>query len=908
VEKGLQGYDLRTLVSVCAAIFAGLTLALVVVWRQSRGTAGLSTLSLAHGVTAVAAVLVAVSGGRGPVTAIVANTLLVAAPALLHQGTRRFFDLPARPVRTAGVTLGALAGFTWATLVEPSTFARTLLFSGAGSALFAAATWVTAFHGRRREPSPTVALMAACLGILAGFMGLRFVFALFGTGFAGLWAAAVLVVTPMAGVGWIVGLVTTLNQRLLVSLRQSRDLFESLLSVSQAVSGGPGVRDTLRGALEVANRLTGAQGASLHLIDEKGQVARGLHTRGAVDSPPHTPRSLRLIREGLAGWVARERATALVRDTDDDPRWVPLSASDQPARSALAVPISSDEVLVGVLTLVHSEPHHFDDGHRLLMEAAAAQMALALRNAQIADARLTLAQRQTLLYEVLRAASQRHDTALIAAAAARAITEGTRYTRVDVVLPGTDGHWDIYSSDAPPGEAPFRPTLVEGIVGRAFATRATQVVPDVTRDPDYRERSPGVRSEMCVPLAAGERLLGVLNVESNVPTTFSDEDVRAVESLGEAIVLGLENARLYAQVSAQRARLEAVIESSRDGLVLVGTDGRLLLVSEPALRQLGLQGSSQDWFGWPGEALDAMLRAHGTGAALPAGYVEGNAGGPESGEWRIDTRTLVWLNLPVPDVGRLLVVRDVTQEREAERLRDTLTHTLVHDLRNPLAAIFGALELLREAVTSSPQHVELLRLAQDNAERQLRLISAILDVSRLEQGALPLERGALALRGVVANALRLVAPAARAQSLELADNVPEGLPDAWADGDLVARVLDNLLNNAIRFTPHGGRVTVGADVVPGGAPGGRVLRVRVSDTGRGVAEDVRPRLFQKFSTGRGRGSGSGLGLAFCRLVVEAHGGTIWLEDGAGPGTTIVFTLPAAGAARHALAGPEPVRA
>ena len=904
----MQPLDPRTLVAVAAAIFVGLTLALVVVWRQSPGTAGLGRLAGAHGVSALGATLIVASGGSGAFSTVLGNGLMVGAAALLYDGTRLFFGLQARPRALAGVACAATGGFAYLSFVAPDEPARALLFSALCGTLFAAATWVTWRHGRARDAGPPVMLMALSLAILSASMALRFGLTARGATLAGLAAAGVLVLTPLAGIGWIVGLVATLNQRLLLSLRESRDRFESLLSVARAVSGGPGVRDTLRGTLESANTLTGAQGASLHLVDEQGQVSRGLHTRQASDGAPFAPRSARLMREGLAGWVAREKVTAVVHDTLEDARWVSLGSGDQPTRSALAVPISSGDLLVGVLTLVHSAPRHFTAEHQTLMEAAAAQMALALRNAQISDARLRLADRQTLLYEVLRAVSQPQDPAAIALAAARAIAERTRFARVDVVLPGADGFWDVYSSDSDAEAAPFRQPLTQGVVGRAFATRQTQVVADVSQDPDYRLRLGAlrgtVRSELSVPLRTGAhadaQLLGVLNFESDEPAAFGEDDVRLAESLGEAIALGLENARLYAQVSAQSARLQAVIESSRDGLVLVGRDGRLLLVSEPALRQLELQGSSQDWFGWPAEALDAMLRAHGGGVALPEGFCQGQDGGPERGEWQVSARTLVWLNLEAPAVGRLLVVRDVTDERETERLRDTLTHTLVHDLRNPLAAIFGALELLGEAATT-PQHAELLRLAQDNAERQLRLISAILDVSRLEQGALPLERARVSLRALVRNALRLAEPSARAQGMALVDEVPADLADAWADGDLVMRVLDNLISNALRFTPGGGRIRVGADVVPGGAPGGRVVRVSVSDTGPGVPEDVRPRLFQKFSTGRGRGAGSGLGLAFCRLVVEAHGGTIWLDDRAAPGSTFVFTLPVAGAAHAPLA-------
>jgi signal transduction histidine kinase len=131
---------------------------------------------------------------------------------------------------------------------------------------------------------------------------------------------------------------------------------------------------------------------------------------------------------------------------------------------------------------------------------------------------------------------------------------------------------------------------------------------------------------------------------------------------------------------------------------------------------------------------------------------------------------------------------------------------------------------------------------------------------------------------------------AEARGLTLANEVPEGLPRAWADRDLLLRVLQNLIGNAIRFSPHGGRVRVGAEPLPG-EPG--ELRVTVADEGPGVAPEVRDRLFEKFATGRHEGRGTGLGLHFCKLAVEAHGGRIHSVNAPGGGALLAFTLPGA---------------
>jgi signal transduction histidine kinase len=155
---------------------------------------------------------------------------------------------------------------------------------------------------------------------------------------------------------------------------------------------------------------------------------------------------------------------------------------------------------------------------------------------------------------------------------------------------------------------------------------------------------------------------------------------------------------------------------------------------------------------------------------------------------------------------------------------------------------------------------------------------------------MPLHRRHVPLATLAAEVMDAEAFLAREKELRLVNEVPRGLPPAWVDPDVVGRVLQNLVGNAIKFTPRGGVVRVGA------CPDGSAvadLRVSVVDTGAGIAADVRGRLFQTFVTGQQEGRGSGLGLAFCRLAVEAHGGRIWAEDPPAGGAAFHFTLPTA---------------
>ena len=238
------------------------------------------------------------------------------------------------------------------------------------------------------------------------------------------------------------------------------------------------------------------------------------------------------------------------------------------------------------------------------------------------------------------------------------------------------------------------------------------------------------------------------------------------------------------------------------------------------------------------------------------------------------------------------LAEDITARKAVEKLRDDLAHTLVHDLRNPLTSILACLELLE---LDGPQATEsgerVIRIARDSGAKMLGMVEAILDVTRLESGALPLQRQPLDLAELAREVLAQQRPLAEPRRQSLEAELPPGLPRAWADRALLGRVLQNLVGNAIKFCPEGGHVRV--RVTPPQGPHGP-LTVHVCDDGPGVPEELRESLFDKFAAGRQMGRGAGLGLLFCRLAVEAHGGRIALERFGGPGASFTFTLPVAG--------------
>ncbi|MGE0394789.1 MAG: response regulator [Vicinamibacterales bacterium] len=225
--------------------------------------------------------------------------------------------------------------------------------------------------------------------------------------------------------------------------------------------------------------------------------------------------------------------------------------------------------------------------------------------------------------------------------------------------------------------------------------------------------------------------------------------------------------------------------------------------------------------------------------------------------------------------------------RDLERMRDDLVHMVVHDMRSPLTVLVGNLTFLEADVQRlGEQAVQDLRAAVEGARSLGRMANDLLDISRLEDGKLPIvpERCDLAqIARTVADGLGVLD---RARVIEVEASGPV---DALCDAGLVRRVVENLVNNAIKHTPAGGRIRIAVDRYDGGA------RVTVEDEGPGVPLDARERIFEKFGTVASRKDqtyhSAGLGLAFCKLAVGAHGGSIGVESGSRVGSAFWFELP-----------------
>ncbi len=241
-------------------------------------------------------------------------------------------------------------------------------------------------------------------------------------------------------------------------------------------------------------------------------------------------------------------------------------------------------------------------------------------------------------------------------------------------------------------------------------------------------------------------------------------------------------------------------------------------------------------------------------------------------------------------IGRVWMLREVTQQRELDRLKDEFVATVSHELRTPLTSMMGFLEMIREGEAGqlTDEQKRFLAIVYRSSERLQRLVGDLLFVARLDAAGLQLHHAAVDITEVVRECIESVGALARSRKVELRSELGE-VPSVWADRERLAQLVWNLVSNAIKFTPAGGAVTARTFV------DGEDVAIQVEDTGIGIPKLEQDRLFQRFfrsSTATQQAiPGTGLGLVISKAIAEAHGGRIDVRSDAGEGTCFTVRLP-----------------
>lgn len=440
----------------------------------------------------------------------------------------------------------------------------------------------------------------------------------------------------------------------------------------------------------------------------------------------------------------------------------------------------------------------------------------------------------------------------------------------------------------------------ECLCGLSAASRELVVAVDIalhparTRPACLRE---GFRSLLCLPLLARGQVLGLLNVQSRNVRQFTAADEELLTAIGNQIGIAIANARLIEDAEERRATLDSVMNSLVDGLLLVDQRGKITYVNPCAGEMLGL--STHLLVGQTVEAVEQEFPSRieewkRIRHLLHTAVVEiESAPAIEVTFLEPTPRTLLVRLFPIYDadsnnLGQGLLLHDITQEKELDQMKSQLLSTVSHELRTPLASIKGfATTLLRQDVQwDETSRREFLAIIDEESDRLSELISNLLDMSRIEAGTLRVEPEPTDLQPLVGDTVAEFQVMTHRH--EFKAHLPPHLPLVVADPRRIRQVLRNLVENAVKYSPEGGKITIAAQVLAD------QVVISVSDEGLGIEPQHLDHIFDRFyqvdSASTRNVGGSGLGLSICKAIVEAHNGQIRAESQPGAGSTFSFTL------------------
>jgi two-component system phosphate regulon sensor histidine kinase PhoR len=379
---------------------------------------------------------------------------------------------------------------------------------------------------------------------------------------------------------------------------------------------------------------------------------------------------------------------------------------------------------------------------------------------------------------------------------------------------------------------------------------------------------------------------GVLAVYSERPRVWREEEIEALAALAGNASAVLSNAELYQRVAMERERSYAILANIADGIVAVDREGRVVLWNQSAEQITGVPSAAAVGR-TPLEVLQRELASDDEGSHRER-LVSVQRGGEEA--WLSVTEAV--MRDPVGAVsGRIFAFRDVSSERIVEQMKSDFVSTVSHELRAPLTSIYGFAETLlrRDVLFGESERQTFLGYIASEAQRLTSIVDTLLGVARLEAGDLQVELVPTDLRAVVSEVVTSVGQTSDVNGHKFVLHLPDEPLAASADREKLSQILTNLLDNAVKFSPGGGTVTVEAHRRSGH------VEVRVVDEGQGIPEAERERIFSKFhraESSRGSG-GAGLGLFIARGLVSAMGGRIWVDSVEGGGSSFAFELPLA---------------
>ncbi|MEN6393550.1 MAG: GAF domain-containing protein, partial [Anaerolineaceae bacterium] len=676
---------------------------------------------------------------------------------------------------------------------------------------------------------------------------------------------------------------------------------ELLYNVNRELTAALDLHTVLQRVMILSMKNIGAVSGSIIVLDENEDPVESAIVIGDRIIE-HTTAQLQVIfKQGLAGWVAKNRQAVLIDDTSQDKRWLRRPDDEEEAtgpKSAVSVPLQVRDQLIGVMTLVYSSPGFFKQEHLELLQIIADQAGIAILNARL----YAESQRRALVMAALAESAAAITGSLkLEEVLQRILDQISQALRVEVV--------SLALIDPKQEELVFRAStslknqnvlgirlkLGQGVAGWVALHGKGVIVPDVSNDNRF---FPGVdkrthfqtRAIACAPIRWRGEVIGILEALNPIEGSFEQDALLVLTGIGGLAGTAIRHAQLFESHQAAHQRYRELFEDNIDPILITDCQGVILEANRQAEILSGLK--SETLRNMPISNLQVVDESK-----VGKAFSDLDSGETISYEAVLVSQTgdstpvHVYVHkVQIEGVPHLQwILHNLTERKNLENLRNDLISMIYHDLRSPLANVVSSLDVLETMLPldKDPALKSLLNIAIRSTERIQRLTNSLLDMRRLEAGHAvgnfqPTSPLALAMEAVDA-----VLPTAQTKKQEIVMQLSPDLPQVWVDAEMIKRVLINLLENAVKYSPSESQIILGSQV------NDEHVLIWVQDNGSGIPEADQNRIFEKFTRLHSQNGprGFGLGLAYCRLAVEANGGRIWVENNPGGGSCFKLTMP-----------------
>lgn len=701
-----------------------------------------------------------------------------------------------------------------------------------------------------------------------------------------------------------------------------------LLEAARAISSELDLKAILHKAIDIGMEAVGGSEGAIFLLDDKGQMTECLFSlRGKPILKEDVPL---VLEKGLEAWVKKHKKPALLADVLEDERWLKIPKKVSPrVRSALCVPAIYAGRLMAIMTITHPETGQFSEIDLDVLLTIASQVAVAIENSRLfeqaqreiaerlqAEERLKRGLEQLAsLNRVSQAMTASLELEQVLAEIVSLAREVVDLDYASIMLVDKEGKLD---------RSTRRLAGVPYIDGRArdngftdwvVHSRQAIVVDDVNEDGTVKPRpteegapcianpplvKAGVRSFVGLPLEAKGRLLGVLFLHSLRPGNFRDQ-LPLLTTFASYAAVAIENARLYSSVVEERHKAETILQSLADGVYVVDRQGHITLFNSAAEKITGRK--AEEALGRHCSEIFVVEDEEGKNLCQPD-TCPINLAMSQRRTWLFDQiRFLVTPDgrrIPVSVVtaplfdekgeifGAVDAFWDISGRYEVERLKDEFISLVSHELRSPLTSIKAAAQLNLRRSTPYDENTqrEMWQIIAEQCDHLIGFVETILSITRLEAGRVNIEVQPLLVEDLLEKAVTWQKKSLRGRAFFEIISPPS--LRVLADEAKTLTILNNLLDNAVKFSPKGGRVFLEAQ-----ERADSVL-ISVQDEGPGIPSYALERIFDKFYQVNGTDSrmhGYGMGLYIVKMLAEAQGGQVWAENRGGTGSRLCFTLP-----------------